>query len=181
MKRAGYAQHGRHGGLTTALLVVVIVGAACSSSPDQGYGDLGVYEPGAKSDLTVAPTLPEGCRARGFCRDDSDCASGQSCRDCAIHYGYCLHCQGYTRRCVSATPCHGDADCAPTGFCVIDEPRHMGCPSEALPGGCIPLLPDRPCILLLTPACGCDGKTYSNECFTNAAGTGIAHRGACAP
>jgi hypothetical protein len=45
------------------------------------------------------------------------------------------------------------------------------------PGQCRQL-PDV-CADVEDPACGCDGMTYSNECYAAAAGQNVLHRGPC--
>lgn len=70
----------------------------------------------------------------------------------------------------SSFPCSGD----PWAFmpCPADMWCYAGvAPGCADPGACTP----RPtqCLTVCPGVCGCDGKTYCNECVANAAGTGI--------
>lgn len=71
----------------------------------------------------------------------------------------------------------GGWTCGENEFCAYTPEATCGF-ADAL-GTCAPM--PQFCIQLFDPVCGCDGQTYSNGCFANAAGTSVSHEGECEP
>jgi uncharacterized protein DUF6748/Kazal-type serine protease inhibitor-like protein len=66
--------------------------------------------------------------------------------------------------------------CADGSFC--DFPAGSDCGRADAPGTCAPT-PEL-CVEIFAPVCGCDGQTYDNSCFANAAGVSVETEGPCA-
>jgi hypothetical protein len=67
-------------------------------------------------------------------------------------------------------------ECRDHQFCKLPEGI---CDLNDAPGICI--APPRVCSDDYDFVCGCDGVTYSNECYAAAAGISIRHHGQCEP
>jgi hypothetical protein len=106
------------------------------------------------------------------CGGSSQCPEGQSC--CAL-YGICV--PSDCPECCSPVPdgayfpCMSNADCVGNEYCA-----GTGC---GTPGGCLGLQSRGDCSGEVSEVCGCNGLTYTNECWARAAGTRVRSTAPC--
>jgi hypothetical protein len=73
----------------------------------------------------------------------------------------------------SVSSCNADSQCGPTQYCAFPTGT-----CGKVPGTCTQR-PGPGCPEYYSPVCGCDGKTYSNACFSASKGVSVQHLGAC--
>lgn len=69
----------------------------------------------------------------------------------------------------------GAQACGANEFCNF--PSTANCGRADAPGTCAAI--PQSCYQLYDPVCGCDGRTYSNDCMANNAGVSVEYKGAC--
>jgi hypothetical protein len=69
------------------------------------------------------------------------------------------------------------ASCGTSAECEKGEFCDLGCPNMFKPGVCT-TVPDR-CFDVYKPVCGCDNRTYSNDCYRRKAKVGLKSKEAC--
>lgn len=126
----------------------------------------------------IAATIPDAGPDGAAVVFHAPCGSGSACPNgevCCSITGQC-HDPSCTSCCRmpplgTAGPCGSDSDCPSRApFCE-------GGPACDAPGFCVG--PPRDCTGALSPACGCDGVTYVNECQARRALQRVAYLGAC--
>ena len=73
-----------------------------------------------------------------------------------------------------AAPSTAARQCARGHFC---EPRPGQCSTQKTGGSCVRT--PEVCTMIYQPVCGCNGKTYGNDCERRAHRVGKKHDGAC--
>jgi hypothetical protein len=67
--------------------------------------------------------------------------------------------------------------CATGEYCLYTPAAQCG--RADAPGNCTKIPKGQACDAVYDPVCGCDGKTYGNDCEASIAGASIDHTGAC--
>jgi hypothetical protein len=135
------------------------------------------------------------CEENDYCaKADGDCGGEGACDarpiNCPYLWDPVCACDGvtYANGCVAAmngVNVDYPGECR-AGNCWMNS----DCPNDQdycskLPGDCggVGECSPKPqnCALIVDPVCGCDGRTYGNECEAAAAGVNVYHGGVCLP
>ena len=137
----------------------------------------------------------EGCPDGQFCaRPAGECGAGGVCAPrpeaCIAIFDPVCGCDGntYGNACTAAQRgvpvAHGGECEAPPPVCSERQPcpnrrQHCECAAGQCGGAGICLARPDVCAEIFRPVCGCDGMTYGNDCFRQAAAVCLLHQGAC--
>jgi hypothetical protein len=138
--------------------------AQCGSFEGVGTACTGLQDCPIPPIVVAACCFPDGsCEVTTQCKCERNGGTWQNVADCSAASCAPEICGGF-----AGIPCSD-----PNDFCKT-QPGECCCDFF---GVCTPM--PNVCSLIYAPVCGCDGMTYTNECFADAAGVSVDHFGPC--
>ena len=158
--------------LSFALALAVVLGLGC----DSGHSLGSALNTGGGGGTTGAAGSTSGAAGRGGAGGAAAGAGGGAAGvgGAAAGAGGGAAGVGGVAGAGGAPACSDDVPCEGGLFCMRDP--SSACTAGIVAGHCVE---PEPCFLYIEWVCGCDGRTYSNDCFRKVAGVGPDPTNAC--
>jgi hypothetical protein len=143
--------------------------------PDGQYCDFEPNSCGSGDQMGVCRERPQDCPLTFACIPVCGCDGRTYCSPCeAARAGTDIAREGACE--ATGQECSTERLC-PAGYTCHWEPSTCG--RDGTAGKCVPRPTACPLMIICSPVCGCDGRTYCSPCEAWAAGTDVASAGYC--
>ena len=162
--------------MVKAILSISFVGLFLSSCVEEEREKY-INDSGVTTDSKFTKDIiPSYDSCIGVCFSNKDCLKNHECKFCILVSSSCLlGCiNKHYGKCIPTAHCKNNKECGKSGFCKHDGKCNY---QSSDIWSCEPI--PNVCHMISSPVCGCDNKTYGNECIAHSKGISVHYKGKC--